>query len=161
MKCHTLLILIESVVLQIYTMKQSASKLWLSTASKNIHHYMSHHLLSLSEKIPFDWKVPQYLSSFPDHNIVIVTITNAQNISSYTVASAGQRELLYCLIQFVPADKKSDKQGSKAWVGCVLTGSLCPFCFCCTTCKTTKLTHIVMRQFLHSYIFHRSVPVAD
>lgn len=115
----TLLILIKkSIVLQIYITKQSASKFRLSTASINIHHYTSNHLLSLLEKIPFDWKVPQYLSSFPDHDIVIVTITNAQNISSYTVASTGQRELLYCLIQFVPADKNSqtNKEVKHEWL---------------------------------------------
>lgn len=56
-----------------------------------------------------------HLSSFSDHDIVIVTISNAQDISSYTVASTGQCELLYCLIQFVPGDiKRSQKQGSRA-----------------------------------------------
>lgn len=68
------------------------------------------------------YEISQYLSSFPDHDIVIVTIADAQDISSYTVASTGQRELLYCLIKFVPGDKKKEKwrEGSKVWVGFVL-----------------------------------------
>lgn len=67
----------------------------------------------------FLWlKVSQYLSSFPDHDIVIVTISNAQDVSSYTVASAGQRELFYCWIKFVPGDKKdqTNKQVKHEWV---------------------------------------------
>lgn len=51
------------------------------------------------------------LSSFPDHDIVIVAISNAQHIGSYTVASTGQRELLYCLFKFVPGEKNSQKWG--------------------------------------------------
>lgn len=47
-----------------------------------------------------------YLSSFPDHDIVVMTISDAQDVSSYTVASTGQRELLYCLIKFVSGDRK-------------------------------------------------------
>lgn len=58
-------------------------------------------------------EISQYLSSFPDHDIVIVTIANAQDISSYTVASTGQRELFYCLIKFVPGDKRKRKSEKK------------------------------------------------
>ena len=47
-----------------------------------------------------------HLSSFPDHDIVIVTISDAQDVSSYTVASTGQRELFYGFIKFVPVTKR-------------------------------------------------------
>lgn len=53
----------------------------------------------------FSNNTSQYLSSFPDHDIVVVTISNAQDVSSYTVASAGQRELFYGLIEFVPGEE--------------------------------------------------------
>lgn len=59
----------------------------------------------------------QYLPSFPDHDIVIVTISDAQDVSSYTVAGAWQRELFNCLVEFVPGDRlHKQQQGSDAWV---------------------------------------------
>lgn len=66
-------------------------------------------------------KKSQYLSSFPDHDIVIMTISDAQDVSSYTVAGTGQRELFYCLIEFVSGEGWYEKQHeqqheSDAWV---------------------------------------------
>ncbi len=100
-----------------YIMKQSTSKVSLSIGLKvpPISHCMSNRplvvhlsvvMLSCDEKYHSG---KSHLSSFPDHDIVVVTISNAQDISSYTVASAGQRELFYCLIKFVPGDKKKKR----------------------------------------------------
>ena len=46
-----------------------------------------------------------YLSRFPDHDVVVVTIPDPQDVRGYTVASAGQRELLDGLFQLMPADQ--------------------------------------------------------
>lgn len=62
----------------------------------------------------------QYLPSFPDHDIVVVTISDAQDVSSYTVAGAWQRELFYCLIEFVPGERLYEKTTRKWHMsGCV------------------------------------------
>lgn len=59
-----------------------------------------------------------HLSGFPDHDIVIVTISNSQDISGYTVASTWQRELFYCLIKFAPVDRKvqRNREAMHEWV---------------------------------------------
>lgn len=60
-----------------------------------------------------------YLPSFPDHDIVVVTISDAQDVSSYTVAGARQRELFYCLIEFVPGErlyKNTNKEVTYEWL---------------------------------------------
>lgn len=58
----------------------------------------------------------RYLSGFPDHNVVVVTISDAQDVSSYTVASTGQREFLYCFFEFAPGDNENrQKKVRQEW----------------------------------------------
>lgn len=47
-----------------------------------------------------------YLTRFPDHDIVTVTVPYSQNICGYTVACAGEGEFLNGLIQFFPEKYK-------------------------------------------------------
>lgn len=61
----------------------------------------------------------RYLPSFPDHDIVVVTISDAQDVSSYTVAGAGQRKLFYCLIEFVSGERRYEKQPGSGTCGSV------------------------------------------
>lgn len=78
-----------------------------------------------------------HLSSFPDHDVVIVTISNAQDVSSYTVASAGQCELLYRLIKFVPGDIKGHRNEEAerervVFLQCFHTSLIFPISACIT-----------------------------
>lgn len=78
-----------------------------------------------------------YLSSFPDHDVVIVTISDAQDVSSYTVASAGQCELLYRLIKFVPGDIKGHRNEEAehervVFLQCFHTSLIFPISACIT-----------------------------
>lgn len=79
-----------------------------------IHYFMSNRptCATFQCRNDFLWwkKNPEYLSSFPDHDIVIVTISNPQDVGSYTVASTGQCELFYCFIKFFPGDKKRSEK---------------------------------------------------
>lgn len=68
-----------------------------------------------------------YLSGFPDHDVVIVTISDSQDISSYTVASAGQRKFLYCFFKFAPSNNNTRERLSQKW-----------FTFKCTHRSTDK-----------------------
>jgi hypothetical protein len=43
-----------------------------------------------------------YLASFFYHDVVTMSVTNPEDIRSYTVASTGQGELLNCSIQVIP-----------------------------------------------------------
>ena len=44
------------------------------------------------------------LSSAADHDVVTVTVSDAQNIGGYTVACTGQSELLNGLFQSITVD---------------------------------------------------------
>lgn len=68
-------------------------------------------------------QISSYLSGFPDHDVVIVTIPDAQDVSSYTVASTGQRKFLYCLFKCAPSNNKTG-QGSNIQTSLVLSAAI-------------------------------------
>lgn len=47
-----------------------------------------------------------HLASFFDHDVVTVSVTNSEDIRSYTVASTGQSELLNGSVQVIPEQRK-------------------------------------------------------
>lgn len=85
------------------------SKLRLVVSNKE---FKNNHL---SIEKPTDGKISLYLSGFPDHDVVIVTISDSQDISSYTVASAGQRKFLYCFFKFAPSNNNTRERLSHKW----------------------------------------------